>query len=119
VERPKEEREPLPPIWEASDELCAMVEPILAEHDPSKRAPKRIDQRTSLHAVIVRLWSGCQRNLPLKEHPDDSSVHRAIQRWVGLAVFNRIWAAVQEACEGLGGCDWNSRQRMLPWPRPE
>jgi transposase len=43
--RPKQEREPLPPIWEAPDELWAMIEPILAEHDPPKRGPKRIDQR--------------------------------------------------------------------------
>ena len=32
--RPKKVREPLPPIWEASDELWAMIAPILAEHDP-------------------------------------------------------------------------------------
>ena len=43
--RPKKVRAPLPPIWEAPDELWAMIEPILAEHDPPKRGPKRIDQR--------------------------------------------------------------------------
>ncbi len=45
--RPKKEREPLPPIWEAPDELWAMIEPILAKHDPPKREPKRIDQRAA------------------------------------------------------------------------
>jgi hypothetical protein len=43
--RPKKQREPLPPIWEAPDELWAMIEPLLAEHDPPKRGPNRIDQR--------------------------------------------------------------------------
>jgi putative transposase len=104
--RPKKEREPLPTIWEAPDELWAMIEPILVEHDPPKRGPKRIDQRAALDAVIFRLRSGCQWNRLPKEYPDDSSVHRTFQRWVGLGIFDRIWAVVQEACEDLGGCDW-------------
>ena len=104
--RPKQEREPLPPIWEAPDELWAMIEPILAEHDPPKRGPKRIDQRRALDAVSFRMRSGCQWNRLPKEYPDDSSVHRTFQRWVGLGIFDRIWAVVQEACEDLGGCDW-------------
>ncbi len=83
-----------------------MIEPILAEHDPPKRGPKRIDQRHALDAVIFRMRSGCQWNRLPKEYPDDSSVHRTFQRWVGLGIFDRIWATVQEACEDLGGCDW-------------
>ena len=77
--RPKKEREPLPAIWEAPDELWAMIEPILAEHDPPKRGPKRIDQRRALDAVIFRMRSGCQWNRLPKEYPDDSSVHRTFQ----------------------------------------
>lgn len=40
--RPMKERAPLPPIREASDELWAMIEPILAEYDPPQRGPKRM-----------------------------------------------------------------------------
>ena len=29
-----------------------------------------------------------------------------LQRWIDRGVFERIWAVVQEACEDLGGCDW-------------
>jgi len=76
-----------------------MIEPILAEHDPPKRGSKRIDQRRALDAVIFRVRSGCQWNRPPKKYPDDSSVHRTFQRWVGLGIFDRIWAVVQEACE--------------------
>jgi transposase len=86
--------------------LWALIEPILAEHDPPKRGPQRIDQRGALDAIIFRLRSGCQWNRVPSDYPDDSSVHRTFQRWVGLGIFNRIWAAVQEACEDLGGCDW-------------
>jgi putative transposase len=105
--RPKKIRPPLPPIWEASDELWAIVEPILAEFDPSKPCGrKRIDQRAAFDAIIFRLRTGCQWNHLPAEYPDDSSVHRTFQRWVERGVFDRIWAVVQEACEDLGGCDW-------------
>ncbi len=104
--RPKKVRAPLPPIWRTPEGLWAEVEPILAELDPPKRGPKRIDPRAALDAMIFRLRSGCQWNRLPAEYPDDSSVHRTMQRWIGLGVFERIWAVVQEACEDLGGCDW-------------
>ena len=40
------------------------------------------------------------------EFPDDSSVHRTFQRWVRRGVLERIWAVLAEACEELGGLDW-------------
>jgi putative transposase len=104
--RPKKVRKPLPPIWEASDELWALVAPILAEYDPPKQGPPRIDPRGAFNAVIFRLRTGCQWNHLPVEYPDDSSVHRTFQRWVKLGIFERLWAVVQEACEDLGGCDW-------------
>ena len=104
--RRKQERKPLPPIWECSDELWAVIEPILAEHDPPKQGPPRIDQRGAFDAIIFRLRTGCQWNRLPWEYPDDSSVHRTFQRWVKLGIFARLWAVVQEECEDLGGCDW-------------
>ena len=56
--RPKKERAPLPPIWRTPDELWGEVEPILAELDPPKQGPKRIDQRAALDAMIFRVRSG-------------------------------------------------------------
>jgi putative transposase len=106
--RRKKERQPLPPIWRASDELWAEVEPILAERDPRSRfGPDRIDQRAALDAVIFRLRTGCQWNHLPAEYPDDSSVHRTFQRWLDRGVFDRAWAVLQEACEDLGGVDWD------------
>ena len=98
---------PLPPICRASDAVWAAVEPVLAEHDPPARyGPAWVDRRAVLDAVIFRLRSGCQWNHLPAEYPDDSTVHRHFQRWVGRGIFDRIWAVVQEACEDLGGCDW-------------
>ncbi len=103
--RPKKIRAPLPPIWEASDNLWAIVEPILSEQDPpAATGRKRIDQRAAFDAIICRLRTGCQWNHLPAEYPDDSSVHRTFQRWIERGVF--IWAAVQERCEDLDGCDW-------------
>ncbi len=65
-----------------------------------------MDRRAVLDAVVFRLRTGCQWNRLPKEFPDDSSVHRAFQRWVGLGVLDRIWAALVEECEELGGVEW-------------
>ncbi len=98
---------PLPTIWRVSDELWERIEPILGEHDPPQRTGRpRVDQRAILDAVIFRLRTGCQWNRLPKEFPDDSTVHRAFQRWVDLGVLDRIWAALIEGCEELGGVDW-------------
>ena len=95
-------------IWECPDELWdATIHPLILRHDPPKRlGRKRIDQRRALNGMIHQGRSGCQWNRLPKEFPDDSSVHRTFQRWVKLGVFDRIWAVLLEACEDLGGCDW-------------
>ncbi|CCF83819.1 transposase (fragment) [Nitrolancea hollandica Lb] len=83
------------------------MEPVLAEYDlPATKGPDRVDQRAVMDAVIFRLRTGCQRNRLPKEYPDDGTVHRHFQRWVERGVFKALWAVVQEACEDLGGCDW-------------
>jgi putative transposase len=98
---------PLPPIWRLSDEQWAMIEPILTKYDPpARKGPARTDQRAVLDAVIFRLRTGCQWNRLPQEYPDDSTVHRHFQRWIARDVLDHIWAAVQEACEDLDGCDW-------------
>lgn len=105
--RSRTQRQPLPPIWEASDDLWAIVEPILADADPPKSTGRhRIDQRAAFDAILYRLRTGCQWNHLPQDYPDDSSVHRTFQRWVARAVFDRLWAVIQEACEDLDGCDW-------------
>jgi putative transposase len=88
--------------------LWIIIQPILEEHDPPKRTGRpRIDQRQALDAIIFRMRSGCQWNqLPKEEFPDDSSVHRTLQRWIELGVFDLIWEKLIEECEELGGVDF-------------
>ena len=105
--RRKKERKPLPPIWRVSDEQWALIEPVLERADPpARKGPARTDQRAIFDAVIFRLRTGCQWNWRPREYPDDATVHRHFQRWVQRGVLDQLWATVQEACEDLGGCDW-------------
>ena len=101
------EQKPLPTIWHTPDELWEKIEPILAQYDPPKSTGRsRVDQRAALDAVIFRLRTGCQWNRLPTEFPDDSSVHRTFQRWIELGVLDRIWAALVEEGDELGGVEW-------------
>lgn len=101
------EQKSLPTIWRTTDELWEKIERILAEYDPPKSTGRsRVDQRAALDAIIFRLRTGCQWNRLPTEFPDDSSVHRTFQRWIEIGVLDRIWAALVEECEELGGVEW-------------
>src|SRR3954468_12941286 len=106
-EREAQEKKPMPTIWRVPDPLWEKIEPILKEHDPPKNTGRpRVDQRAALDAIIFRMRSGCQWNHLPKDFPDDSSVHRTFQRWVEMGILDRIWAALIEECEELGGVEW-------------
>lgn len=68
--------------------------------------PPSIDPRAALNAIIYRLRSGVQWNHLPREFPDDSSVHRTMQRWVELNLFERIWALLVAECDELGEVNW-------------
>lgn len=103
-----EHQKPLKIIWHIPDNLWHKLKPILDEHDPPHyTGRKRIDARAALDAIIFRLRSGCQWNQLPAEFPDHSSVHRTFQRWECHGVLDRIWVAIVEECEELGGIDWS------------
>jgi putative transposase len=105
--RQKRKVKPLPTIWEVSDELWSIIQPILDELDPpSWTGRDRIDQRAALNGIIYQMRSGCQWNYLPAKFGDDSSVHRTMQRWIRKGVFERIWAVLVENCEELGGVNW-------------
>lgn len=95
-------------IWEVPDALWdKIVKPILDEFDPPKKTGRpRADQRTCLNGIIYRARAGCQWNKLPKEFGDDATVHRTLQRWEHLAIFDRIWALLIYHCEDLGGVYW-------------
>ena len=99
--------EPLPTIWRVPDELWYRIEPVLLVLDPPfDTGARRIDPRAALDAILYRLRTGVQWNRLPREFPDDSSVHRTMQRWIARGVFEAIWAHLVEICDDLGGVDF-------------
>ena len=110
---------PLPTIWRVPDDLWHKIETVLLQLDPpAPTGRRRIDQRAALDGMIYRMRTGCQWNQLPKEFPDDSSVHRTMQRWIERQVFPSIWADLLEACDELGGVDfeWQSADGALGKP---
>jgi putative transposase len=88
------------------DEFWVIAEPIIMEVDPPNRVgPTRVSARAILDAIIYRGRTGWQWNRLPAAYPDDSTVHRAFQRWKRGGVFERLWAVLIERCEDLDGVD--------------
>jgi putative transposase len=84
-----------------------MLEPILDEYYPAKpKGHRRVDLRRVLNGIIVRLRTGCQWNQLPTHFGDDSTVHRHFQQWCQRGMLARLWALLIEACDALGGVDW-------------
>jgi putative transposase len=61
---------------------------------------------TPLNGIIFRLRTGCQWSRLPEALGDDSTVHRHFQRWCQAGIFDRLWAVLVEACDGLHGVEW-------------
>ena len=98
---------PLPTLWEIPDDLWARIEALLDEFDPPKATGrKRKDPRALLNGIICRFRTGCQWEHIPREYGDDSTIHRALQRWVGLRLFELLWRWLVEECDELALVDW-------------
>jgi putative transposase len=96
-----------PTIWEVPDDVWTLIEQVLNEVYPAKpKGHRRVDLRQVLNGMIFRLRTGCPWNQLPKQFGDDSTVPRHFQRWCELGVFTRMWAVLVQACEELGGVDW-------------
>ena len=101
-------RKPLPTVWHVPDPLWdKILGPLLAEFDPPKKKGRpRAHQRKCLDGIIYRARTGCQWNQLPKDLGDDATVHRTLQRWESLGLFDRLWALLLYHCEELGGVHW-------------
>ena len=105
--RKEEAVEPLGTIWRVPDAVWERVAVLIDKYDPpAKTGRKRSDERAALDGVIYRMRTGCQWEALPREFGDDSSVHRAMQRWVRCDLFEHLWALLLSECEELGGVDW-------------
>lgn len=101
-------REPLPTIWEVTDQMWDNVfQPLLAELDPpSPMGRPRADQRRCLDGMIYRARTGCQWNRLPERFGSDSTVHRTVYRWDRRGVLDRLWALLIYHCEDLQAVHW-------------
>jgi putative transposase len=84
-----------------------LIEPILNEYYPTKpKGHRRVNLRRVLSGIIFRLRTGCQWNHLPACFGDDSTVHWHFQQWCRGGIFTRIWTMLIEACDELGGVDW-------------
>jgi putative transposase len=104
----RKKAQPQATIWRVSDELWSYMEALIELEDPAPRTGRRrINAREALDAIIYRMRTGCQWNQLPTEFPDDSSVHRTMQRWMKLGLFEKLWAILVERCDELDGVDWS------------
>jgi putative transposase len=107
MDQQKTNTKPVPTIWEIPDDVWPMIQTILDEQYPAKpKGHRRVDLRRVLNGILFRLRTGCQWNQLPKQFGDDSTVHRHFQHWCQEGLFERIWAVLIEACQELGGVDW-------------
>jgi putative transposase len=105
--RKRTKPKPLGTIWRISDELWAIIEPILQEFWPRKKEGRPpADWRRALEGIIFRMRSGCQWDQLPKEFGSKSTVHDWFQRWNKGGVMEQIWAKLVEHCQELGGVHW-------------
>jgi putative transposase len=114
--------EPLPTIWRVDDALWSRIQTLLQQMDPPAPTGRpRADARAVFDALIYRGRSGLQWNqLPAAfpngdPFPDDSTVHRTMQRWHARGIFEAIWTMLIAECDDLGGVsfEWQAVDTAL------
>lgn len=94
-----------------SDELWAVLEPLLPEHVNTHRfggGRPRVPDRQCSDAIFYVLRTGCQwEALNQTELCPKSTAHDRFQEWVEAEVFLKLWEAGVERFDQLRGIDWS------------
>jgi putative transposase len=94
-----------------SDELWAVLQPLLPEHVNTHRfggGRPRVPDRACADAIFYVLRTGCQwQALDQTELCAHSTAHDRFQAWVEAGVFLQLWQAGVQQFEELCGIDWD------------
>ena len=94
-----------------SDELWALMEPLLPEHQNTHRfggGRPRVPDRQCADAIFFVLRTGCQWNaLSATGLCASSTAHDRFQAWVQDGFFERFWQAGLAEYDGFNGIDWS------------
>jgi putative transposase len=96
--------------FHVSDELWAVLEPILPEHVNTHRfggGRPRVPDRKCADGIFYVLRTGCQwKALDQTELCSGSTAHTRYQEWVKDGVFLKLWQVGVERFDELKGIDW-------------
>lgn len=102
---PRQKR--MPTIWQLPDDLWERVVKLIDEYDPPKQTGRpREDARKIIDTIIFRIRTGCQWNQMPKYYADDSTTHRALERWVEIGLFEMLWSLLVAECDELDLVKW-------------
>ena len=94
-----------------SDELWALLEPLLAPHPNTHRfggGRPRVPDRVCADAIFFVLRTGCQWNaLSATGLCPSSTAHDRFQQWVQEGFFLRFWQAGLTEYDAFNGVNWN------------
>jgi putative transposase len=94
-----------------SDELWAVLQPLLPEHSKRHRfggGRPRVADRDCADAIFFVLRTGCQwQALDQTELCAHSTAHDRFQEWGEAGVFFKLWKAGVEQFEELCGIEWD------------
>jgi len=97
--------------FRVSDELWAVLQPLLPEHVNTHRfggGRPRVADRACADAIFYVLRTGCQwQALDQTELCAHSTAHDHFQEWVQAGVFLKLWHIGVEQFDELCGLDWN------------
>jgi putative transposase len=97
--------------FRVSDELWAVLEPLIPVHRNTHRfggGRPRVPDRRCADAIFYVLRTGCQwEALKQTDLCAKSTAHDRFQEWVQAGVFERLWFAGVEQFDELQGIDWN------------
>src|SRR5690242_13546820 len=94
-----------------SDELWALMEPLLPEHKNTHRfggGRPRVPDRVCADGIFFVLRTGCQWNaLSATGICPSSTAHDRFQQWVQDGFFLRFWQAGLAEYDAFNGIDWS------------
>ena len=97
--------------FRVSDELWAVLEPLLPVHVTTHRfgaGHPRVPDRTCADAIFYVLRTGCQWHaLDQRELCPHSTAPDRFQTWVEAGVFLRLWKAGVEWFDEAHGIEWD------------
>jgi len=97
--------------WVVSDELWALVEPLLPRVERRYRFPgrKRLADRQALQGILFVLHTGIAwRQLPQElGFGSGSTCWRRLDEWTKLGVWGRLHLVLLERLQAAGELDWS------------